>query len=400
MRKVILAFTALFMITSGSISQGWIQQSSGTTQVLYSVDFVNDQTGFAAGNEMLRTTNGGTNWSVQFGGIDNLYSVFFPSVNTGWVVGGMGQIHKTTNAGVNWVNVSQATSNTFQSAYFINDQTGWLAGTGVYKTTNGGLNWTQQNFGIALFYSVYFTDINTGWVAGGIGQIFKTTNGGTNWTQQTSNTTAILRSIYFINSMTGWTTGTDSKVYKSVNGGTTWTMYYNQSLCGLYSVYFASEQTGWVCGCEGAINGTTNNGTNWVLQSFGSTTVLYSVNFINSSTGWAVGAGGRILKTTSGGLTGVNQVTEEIPGKFSLSQNYPNPFNPNTIIRFNIKDSRFTILKVFDILGNEVESLVNEQLIPATYEVEWNASNYTSGIYYYRLTAGDFAETRKMILLK
>ena len=98
------------------------------------------------------------------------------------------------------------------------------------------------------------------------------------------------------------------------------------------------------------------------------------------------------------------------PKEFSLSQNYPNPFNPNTTIRFTISDLRFTTLKIYDVLGNEIATLVNEELPAGEYEVEFsakggtafggNALNLPSGIYFYQLRAGSFIQTKKMILLK
>ncbi|MCX6166267.1 MAG: T9SS type A sorting domain-containing protein, partial [Ignavibacteriae bacterium] len=81
-------------------------------------------------------------------------------------------------------------------------------------------------------------------------------------------------------------------------------------------------------------------------------------------------------------------------------QNYPNPFNPNTIIRFQIKDSRFVTLKVYDMLGKEVATLVNEKLAAGTYEATFDASQYTSGVYFYRLQTENFTDTKRMILIK
>jgi hypothetical protein len=97
---------------------------------------------------------------------------------------------------------------------------------------------------------------------------------------------------------------------------------------------------------------------------------------------------------------GIVNINTNIPAGFELSQNYPNPFNPSTIIRFKIKDPGLTTLKVFDILGREVAALVNEQLKPGAYEVDWNASNYSSGVYFYRLQTDDYAVTKKMLLIK
>ena len=83
-----------------------------------------------------------------------------------------------------------------------------------------------------------------------------------------------------------------------------------------------------------------------------------------------------------------------------LKQNYPNPFNPTTTIRFAIPSTQFVTLNVYDILGNKVAELVNEDKEPGQYKVEFNANQLSSGIYYYTLRAGEFIETHKMILLK
>jgi uncharacterized delta-60 repeat protein len=104
---------------------------------------------------------------------------------------------------------------------------------------------------------------------------------------------------------------------------------------------------------------------------------------------------------------GIKPVSSEIPKSFSLSQNYPNPFNPTTKIKFTLLDNSFTKLIIYDALGKELESIVNEQLNAGIYEAVWIASNYPSGVYYYRLTADasallstGFSETKKLILIK
>jgi len=86
--------------------------------------------------------------------------------------------------------------------------------------------------------------------------------------------------------------------------------------------------------------------------------------------------------------------------KFELEQNYPNPFNPATSIHYSIGSSQFVSIKVFDVLGNEVAVLVNEEKTAGNYKIEFNASNLSSGIYFYKLQAGSFVETKKMILLR
>jgi hypothetical protein len=143
-----------------------------------------------------------------------------------------------------------------------------------------------------------------------------------------------------------------------------------------------------------------NGGVNWTLQSSGTTPNLRSICFVNAQTGWAVGDLGKILKTTTGGITAVQPLSSEIPEQFSLSQNYPNPFNPTTKLRFEISELRFVKLEIYDILGREITTLVNEELHPGTYEVEFDGSNYPSGVYYYKLITDDYSNAKKMILLR
>lgn len=96
----------------------------------------------------------------------------------------------------------------------------------------------------------------------------------------------------------------------------------------------------------------------------------------------------------------VNRASSELPLRFDLRQNYPNPFNPTTQFQFSIAASRHVTLKIFNILGQEVASLVNEELMPGNYSRTWDASGFSSGIYFYRMTAGSFTATRKMVVMK
>ena len=93
-------------------------------------------------------------------------------------------------------------------------------------------------------------------------------------------------------------------------------------------------------------------------------------------------------------------LSNEVPEQFVLSQNYPNPFNPSTAIKFDIPKSSPVKLSVFDVTGREIEVLVNENLSAGSYSVSWDAGKVSSGIYFYRLTAGDFVQTKKMMLIK
>jgi hypothetical protein len=106
------------------------------------------------------------------------------------------------------------------------------------------------------------------------------------------------------------------------------------------------------------------------------------------------------FKSTAFSPNGITNNNPELPKVYSLSQNYPNPFNPTTNIKFSLPNNSFAKLVIYDATGKELESLVSEQLNAGTYEVVWSANRYSSGVYYYKLTAGDFSKTNKMILLK
>jgi hypothetical protein len=99
-------------------------------------------------------------------------------------------------------------------------------------------------------------------------------------------------------------------------------------------------------------------------------------------------------------MTGVKGNTNQIPVTFSLSQNYPNPFNPSTTISYQLPVMNKVTLKVFDILGREIETLVNEEKTAGSYKINFNGSKLSSGVYFYQLRAGSFIETKKLVLLK
>jgi hypothetical protein len=134
-----------------------------------------------------------------------------------------------------------------------------------------------------------------------------------------------------------------------------------------------------------------------------------SIPGITSNVNWG-GENGRILFITSftalykldlsGPPVSIEDDLVNNPVQFQLDQNYPNPFNPSTKIKYSIPQSSNVVIKVFDILGNEIETLVNEEKSVGTYELTWYAENLPSGIYFYKLQTGSFVETKKMILMK
>jgi len=139
----------------------------------------------------------------------------------------------------------------------------------------------------------------------------------------------------------------------------------------------------------------------WFEQTSGTTNDLEGVSFTDSDNGTAVGKDGTILRTTNGGATFVEEEEiDEIPTDYKLTNNFPNPFNPNTKIKYSIPQSSNVVIKVFDMLGNEIETLVDEQKPTGTYEITWYAENLPSGVYFYKIQTKKFIETKKMVLLR
>ncbi|MDH3268778.1 MAG: YCF48-related protein, partial [Ignavibacteria bacterium] len=201
--------------------QSWAQQLSGGVQSggeedIYSLCFVNDTIGWAAGTRknfspgesilILKTTNGGKTWITKYyhyGSGPILKTVFFINENIGWA-GGDDNILFTTNGGENW-SWGSGDIHSISSIFFIDQNTGWATGAGIYKSTDGGNTWVQKS--TVGGSSIYFFDINNGWVCGESGNIRKSTDGGETWITKTSGTTSNLNSVRFFNSNVGMCVG-------------------------------------------------------------------------------------------------------------------------------------------------------------------------------------------------
>ncbi|MEO8513435.1 MAG: YCF48-related protein [Ignavibacteria bacterium] len=416
MKKILLLFPLVLL--SVNVNSQWFEQTSGTTNILNSGYFINVNTGFLCGygGTVLKTTNGGTNWSSA-GNIPiySLKSICFKDSQTGFACG-EGQsdyiLIYTTNSGSSWqIKLNIPFNHAANNILFINAMTGFIAGKGIpYKTTDGGNTWNifLPEIGTSHKYIISSFSINTDkifWVGTHynppyslIGKIYYTTNGGANFLETTLPTSQI-QDISFYDGLNGFIVAL-GYFGRTTDGGSSWT-YINSPPLFANSVSYSSVQTLYRAS-NYDIYYSTSGGLNWSAQHHESTRILNFVKMVNVNTGYCIGYNGLILKTTNGGITTVQPISSEIPKQFSLSQNYPNPFNPTTKIRFDIRGNSATqtFLSVYDILGREVATLVNEELKPGTYEVNWDGSNIVSGVYFYKLSTPDFTATKKMMLIK
>ena len=152
-----------------------------------------------------------------------------------------------------------------------------------------------------------------------------------------------------------------------------------------------------------------DGGSTWTQLPTPESTVIYDIIFPDSLHGFAVGVEGAILKYIPPIIDDVKVISITTPNGYQLYQNYPNPFNPTTKIKFSIPSSQIgkslnVQIVVFDILGNEVATILDKELMPGSYEIEFGAKidnrQLVSGIYFYQLRVGGFAQTKKMILMR
>jgi photosystem II stability/assembly factor-like uncharacterized protein len=407
------------------------------------ISFPNSDVGYAASqNSYIKTTNAGLNWIVDsipysYNLNPTFKSVKFINENTGFIL--KDTLYKTTNGGQDWNRINFGINRNPQNFSFVNENTGFAISKSynypnpsysyLEKTTNGGLTWqeTQYSNNIDIF-KMYFFDEFTGYACYQYftNTFLKTTNGGINWIS--INTNCDFRKIYFLNPSKGFLYGSLG-LFLTTNGGLNFGCVMIDSSTYGFDINFTNENTGYYLDQDNhtiprpRIHKTTNGGLNWDQSCTAFKNTNFDlVHFINDNTGFCFGTFGAIIKTTSGGgFTGVMQINSSIPADFILMQNYPNPFNPATIIKYSIPPFNSPLskggikgvtLKVYDMLGREVVTLVNEKQSPGTYEVTFDArhggsSSLASGIYFYKLTVSNpefpgqvFSETKKLVLLK
>lgn len=414
MKKIILTIIILALYST-AFSQ-WVQVLSlNPAQSLHEIEFYDQNTGYTVSTlynsstmNIYKTTNGGLNWTAQNSGYTatRFMSIDILHPDTVFISGNFGIILRTTNGGLNWVR--QPTSDTTTQLWgleFTNSFTGYCCGSGgrIYKTTNAGTNWNILNSGSnTQLYKLFFVNDNTGYVSGAP-VVLKTTNAGSSWFPLDVNVQPPLeffRDIKFTDENTGYLIADVGRVRKTTNAGVNWTLLTTGTTEALFSLSFPTPDTGYVGGDHGIVLKTTNAGDNWTIQQTSLNEFLYGIAFTSAVEGLACSWSGKILKTTNGGTITFVSNSNTIAEGYFLKQNYPNPFNPSTNIEFSLLRNEEVNLVVYDYLGREVQTLVSEPVSAGTYSVSFNGENLSGGVYFYKLTAGAFSETKKMLLIK
>ena len=399
------------LLMSDTYTQAWFRQQLNYWHRWFDVKFIDNQNGFVIGDHgtVLRTTNAGSSWIQDTIGFNlPFHSLGIPSLNNMFAVGEYGACYHSGDTGKTWVRVDLSTTNDLLGVTFLNSQDGWIFGRNfsLWETSDGGGTWSgsfvdsaKAIVGIAPTapgkFSVFFED----------GTNVKTNNDGQTWSSGPTFPQRINHVAVF--GTTIWVVGDSGFVARSVSSSA-WIFISISITENLRGVFVVNDTSAYVAGDDGKIYYTIDDGSNWYAQYTADSHDLNAIVFTDNTHGYAVGNGGTILTTMSSGtLTDVRPVLSQIPNEFILFQNYPNPFNPRTEIRWQMADGGYVTLRVYDVMGREVATLVNQQLQPGSYQIPFNGSNLASGVYFYRFDVSGrsgtkhlYSHVNKMLLLK
>jgi photosystem II stability/assembly factor-like uncharacterized protein len=449
---------------STNYGTNWATKDLGIDMNASSICMVNSQIGYISGTncQVLKTTDGGVNWfavTQPTSGTNDIYTIDFVDENTGWAfinfsaVAG-GSIFKTTNGGTSWTQQGSNISYSIYSADMVDANIGYLSvnssGQPIFKTNNGGTNWFSVTTPLTgNIKSVKAVDANTVYIGAGFGTVrmAKTTNGGTNWTPIILPVSFDVSSIDFMDADTGYVSGNATTVVcRTTNGGSSWT-FENLHLPTLVGVKVLPNDIAFALGTYGSIlrydlhgfvpvelvSFTSSLSGNDVLLKWNTSTELNNQGFeIERASilgqwekiGFVAGSGTtseprsysfadndlntgkyyyRLRQIDYDGTYEYSDAIEvdvTVPFDFALEQNYPNPFNPTTKIKYSVPNDGLVNIAVYNVLGEKVADLVNTFQKTGNHEINFDATELASGLYLYRMDAGQFVSVKKMLLLK
>lgn len=397
------------------------------------IDFNNPDVmlGGSQDNGTVRTLTGSLNdWTDIYGG-DGFYClVDYSTSQRVYASSQNGGLGRSTNGGNSFQGATSGLDiqyTNWMTPYVMDKNTPLTLYCGTYKifkTTNGMQSWTAispdlanahvRNLGTITTVDVAKSNPDVIYCGTDDANVWRTTNGGTNWTKindglprrwvtrvaihpDSANVCYVTLSGYKVDS-------TGSHIFRTTNFGTNWTSISgNLPDAPINDVVIDSDNTNTLfIGTDITVMYSINLGASWNILATGipSNVPCHDLTFHQPTRTLVVWTHGRSSFKTIVPMVGIVSSSSEIPSTYSLKQNYPNPFNPVTNIEFEISAQEFVSLKVYDAGGKEVTSLVNESLSPGKYKVMFDGSVFASGIYFYTLTSGDFAETRKMMMVK
>ncbi|MBE2217488.1 MAG: T9SS type A sorting domain-containing protein [Ignavibacteria bacterium] len=369
---------------------------------------------------VFRSTNGGFSWLAAGSLPEQSYFISSVNGNNAWVSSGSGNIYKTSNGGLNWVDQNYSPKSFINHLHFFNSNTGYFISdavndtVGFFYTRDGGTNWKRStnspltNYaGFMIENTIGQLDTNLIWICSNTGsgyKFFKLMGGfESTWQVFTYAQTGFFRYAVFKDTLNGFAAD-QNKIITTTNGGANWNLSSLPLPPGIIVDIFRVPGTNWVVLAKGnSINISKDFCQSWAHTSTFDLTPGYGSAYDSSSI-WLSYYSGKGLKYNFGAI-GIENIGNNVADKFDLKQNYPNPFNPSTKIGFSIPSNTGDIqgiafLQVYDVSGKLIESRSFDKLARGVYEVDFDGSRYSSGIYFYKLTSGKYSVSRKMILLK
>jgi len=352
----------------------WTKVNSGLTNTRVSSLVISPTSGgsgsilFAGTNRgVFLSANEGTVWTQVNSGLTDTSVVSLAVSGTDLFAGTVSHgIFLSTNNGTSWSAVNTGLSNTYVTSFAVSltsggSDTNIFAGTwgsGIFLSTNNGASWSAVNSGLENTYIRFLKGFETNLFAGTSGGVFLSTNNGTSWVALG------LPNNFFVDDI-------------AVSGKKIF-------IGGVFSVFLS-----------------TNNGTSWTEVNSGLPKDVITTLVVSGTTLFAGTQYYSVWKRPLNEMiTSVRQIPKDTPKQFYLAQNYPNPFNPNTIITYQLPFSCHIRLEVFDLIGKEIAIIVDEEKNAGIYQVKFDATDLSSGIYFYQIRAGNYMTTKKFVLVK
>jgi photosystem II stability/assembly factor-like uncharacterized protein len=413
---IITSFIGILSLLFQESSAQWVTQSSGVKVTLTDVRMIDTVTAVVVGYKgtILKTTDSGNRWIIKSSGTQsNLNAVAFRSALDGYAVGD-GVVCHTTDGGETW-DTSSVVGNYVSVAsggYPLNPAIYMGSDNGKIRFTyDEGKTWNENIISTGPIVSIVnksrlnstFTLIASEFA------VYQTFNG--LQTTSTSNQLGFWDDI-FSGDLTGSTLylvgnsgnpGVSALFMKRSSNDTVWhksggNLGFPLSLSDVQG--FTDTSIVYICGFSNVYK-SIDTGNTWLKEIVPTKQLLKSLSFFTHNRGFVVGDSGAIFYTANGGITSVqNTGPNRVPTRPILFPNYPNPFNPTTNIQFSVDHLNLVTVKIYNSMGQEVQSLLSSRREPGNYAITWDATGFASGVYYCRLTVGNFNAVQKMILTK
>jgi photosystem II stability/assembly factor-like uncharacterized protein len=411
--KIIKSGSATYMGTNAAgvfkstdYGESWFSANNGLTAARVTDLIIDDEGVMYASswsNGFSKSTDLGKTWRMINNGLTNVYCYSIISDENGILLGGTDQgTFRSTDKGENWTKISGPTF----VYHFRKDSKNRICaltfGSGLYRTTDTGSSWERldKNFVSGVIYA-FEEDANGHYYTGGRGgAIYKSTNDGNDWVKvyQGISEAAIIDMV-ITSEGDIYATSLREGVIRSTDDGMNWELKdngINTKWVGSLGINSGGDVI--LGGYSEGIWKSTDKGENWI-DITSNMNLITIRKFLLYENELYLATDESVWKSNPDSLTSVTE--DDIkPKEYFLSQNYPNPFNPSTTIKYSLAQTGRITLSIYDLLGREVVKLIDEEKPAGEYETKWNASSYPSGVYFIKMQAGEFSETRKVVLVK